>query len=188
MKKMRYSNAASKQTGVSVVELVVAVALFATFMGVFVAVTEVMGRYSIDGGQHAEGEPARSLLLDQHYLQQAMDDLVELLSQPALSSSSIQQIVSPSPGSAGVGNCSSDPINDWGLPGSSLRERHPQLPVEYQFCIYSTSLVEASESDLLADAPQAKPGIYVITAIPEQVSINAQPMRRIFCRPKPFCS
>ena len=172
----------------SIVELVVAVALFASFMGVFVAVTEVMGRYSIDGGQRPEGEPARSLLLDQHYLQQAMDDLVELLSQPALSSSSIQQIVSPSPGSAGIGNCSANPILDWDLPGSSLKDRHPELPSEYQFCIYSTSLVEASESDLLADVPQAKPGIYVITAIPKKVLINAQPMRRIFCRPKPFCS
>ena len=33
-----------------------------------------------------------------------------------------------------------------------------------------------------------KPGIYILYSKPEQgVSVNAIPVRRIFCRPKPFC-
>lgn len=172
-----------------VIEVVVSVALFAVFMGVFVSVTEVMSQYAIEGEQRGEDEPARDLLLDRNYINQAMDDLAETLSQPAFSVSSLQQIIAPGNGSSGLGNCSFDPVNDWGLPGSLLRERHPQLPPQYQFCIYSTTLAESSESDLFDTGnSQAKPGIYVITAVPEQVSINAQPIRRIFCRPAPFCN
>ena len=39
----------------------------------------------------------------------------------------------------------------------------------------------------LANA-QGKPGIYILYAKPENgVTINETPVRRIFCRPKPFC-
>ena len=39
----------------------------------------------------------------------------------------------------------------------------------------------------LANA-EGKPGIYILYAKPENgVSVNATPLRRIFCRPKPFC-
>ena len=50
MALQRRSNSVPRAAqGMSVIELVVAVALFSAFMGVFVAVTEVMGRY-VDQG------------------------------------------------------------------------------------------------------------------------------------------
>ena len=35
---------------------------------------------------------------------------------------------------------------------------------------------------------EGKPGIYILYSKPENgVSVNSTPIRRIFCRPKPFC-
>jgi hypothetical protein len=176
------------EQGMSVVELAVAVGLFAAFMGVFVAVTEVMGRYAQDGEQRNAEEPSRSLIVDQHYLQQAMDDLSERIAQPALSRETVKAIVMPVNAAGRQGNCTYDPVNTWQLPGTTLGERYKkQLPAAYQFCIHATSLAEASEAELISD-PIASRGIYVITAIPDQSSINKQPARRLICRPRPFCS
>lgn len=166
--------------GMSVIELVVAVALFSAFMGVFVAVTEVMGRYVDQGSGENQ---ARSFIEDQHYVQLALDDLAGRLSQPAFSREAVLEMASP------PGNCSYDPVSTWlgggaGLSGADPKSGQPLN--SYQFCLYPTSLSEPSEDDLIFN--EAKPGIYVITAIPDQVSINSQPMRRIFCRPMPFCS
>jgi hypothetical protein len=127
------------------------------------------------------------LIEDQHYLQQAMDDLSERIAQPALSRATVQAIVSPANVAGKQGNCTYDPVNTWQLPGTTLRERYKQLPAEYQFCIHATSLAEDSEEDLIAD-PNARRGIYVLTAIPDQVGINKQPARQLVCRPSPFCS
>jgi len=166
------------ELGMSVLELVISVALFAAFMGVFVAVTEVMGRYVQDGGSGAQTEPARSLIEDQHYLHQAMEDLAERISQPALSDLTVLAIAkSNTPGKAE--NCSYDPVAAWNLTGrSQLRGLDSHLRSNYQFCLHATSLAESS----------ALPGIYVLTAIPDQVGINKQPARRLVCRPSPFCS
>lgn len=172
--------------GMSVVELVVAVALFSVFMGVFIAVTEVMGRYVEQGS--AENQ-ARSFIEDQYYVQEALDDLAGRLSQPAFSRDAVLAMASP-PGNPGeAGNCSFDPVSTWLGGGDGLKGADPvsgQPLNSYQFCLYATSLSEPSEDDLIDNLE--KPGIYVITAIPDQVSIHAQPMRRIFCRPRPFCS
>jgi len=177
------------EPGMSVLELVISVALFAAFMGVFVAVTEVMGRYAQDGGPGDQTEPARNLIEDQHYLHQAMDDLAERISQPALSDLTVQEIAKPST-TGKAGNCSYDPVAAWNLTGrSQLRGLDSHLRSNYQFCLHATSLAESKEEDLLdKNISSARPGFFVITAIPDQVSINKQPARRLVCRPSPFCS
>ena len=34
---------------------------------------------------------------------------------------------------------------------------------------------------------ESKPGIYILYAVPDETTINALPVRRIFCRPKVYC-
>ena len=41
--------------------------------------------------------------------------------------------------------------------------------------------------ELLENSIDAKPGIYFLLALPKEVSVNALPMRKIFCRPQPYC-
>jgi len=60
------------------------------------------------------------------------------------------------------------------------------IPKSYKICIKPTSLSESSYSAL--SSGEGKPGIYILYSNPEKgVSVNATPVRRIFCRPKPFC-
>ena len=49
-----------------------------------------------------------------------------------------------------------------------------------------TSLSESNYTELANG--EGKPGIYILYSLPDNgVSFNATPVRRIFCRPKPFC-
>ena len=75
------------------------------------------------------------------------------------------------------------PFQDWKLPDQPL-----EMPPGYRLCLWKTSQVEPPIQDLL-DPKNANPkgGVYVLQALPEQLSASALPLRRIFCRPRPFC-
>ena len=67
------------------------------------------------------------------------------------------------------------------------------IPDGYSICIThsdETQLYEDSYEKLLTreNPNDAKPGIYIIYAKPNNgITYNVAPLRRIFCRPKPFC-
>lgn len=42
-------------------------------------------------------------------------------------------------------------------------------------------------TSLLAGEAGAKPGIYLLQALPERLNASTLPTRRLFCRPRPFC-
>ena len=46
-------------------------------------------------------------------------------------------------------------------------------------------------SDLISKSKgnqtNAQPGIYFLIALPNEVSIDRMPVRKLFCRPQPFC-
>ena len=80
--------------------------------------------------------------------------------------------------------CTSLPSLEWGIPSIDTEA----IPKSYKICIKPTSLVETNYSKL-AD-PKLTPGIYILYSKPidgSGVSFKATPVRRIFCRPKPFC-
>ena len=74
------------------------------------------------------------------------------------------------------------PSLEWDIPSIDSKA----IPKSYKICIKPTTL---SESDYLQLAnEEGKPGIYILYSKPVQgISANATPIRRIFCRPKPFC-
>ena len=120
---------------------------------------------------------ARGVLIDQHELLMSMDQIAETLSQPGYTLNEINQIVE---------NCSyppPPPTRIWGLPGVEKQS----LPDGYKICLFSTSLSESSLEDLVSEKADAKPGIYILYAAPDQTSLNYLPVRRLFCRPKPYC-
>ena len=71
----------------------------------------------------------------------------------------------------------------WGLPGKSNND----LPTGYKYCVSSTSLGESDLIDLIKEELNAKPGIYILSAIPDKITSTTKPLRRVFCRPKTFC-
>jgi prepilin-type N-terminal cleavage/methylation domain-containing protein len=160
--------------GMTLIEVVIALMLLIAFMGVYVAVTEFINRFMGESEKVLPG--SQGLLMDQHQLQMAMDRLADILAQPGIEQSEIASII--------ISGCTYDPIGSWSLPGQK-----PDLPPGYRICLRSTSLVESPLPQLLdrGKFPSSRPGIYVLQALPDEVSATTQQSRRVFCRPKPFC-
>ena len=169
---LMYQQVRSAELGMTLLEVMLAMLMLVAFTGVFVAVTEFTSRFMRESEEVLPG--SQGLLVDQHALQMAMDRWADVLAQPGFSMADIQAITQKP--------CSYNPVVDWDIPGESSF-----TPPGYRFCLQATSLAESALDDLLAKRQGAKPGIYVIQALPEEVSGAALPARRLFCRPKPFC-
>ncbi len=129
---------------------------------------------------------SKGLLVDQHELQLAMDQLVEQLQQPGWSADDLQRITGDPDR-----RCSYNPINSWRLMGPALT-----LPPRYRICLRASSLAEpidvvsagvvvnSAVDQLISGSP---PGIYILQALPDQLDSSTLPARRLFCRPRPFC-
>ena len=105
----------------------------------------------------------------------AMKRWSEILSQPSISKETILSL-----------GCRYKPNEDlsiWGLPGKSDKN----LPINYRYCIFPTSLVESDINDLIELKPNARAGIYFIYAIPTRITATRKPIRRVFCRPITYC-
>ena len=58
----------------------------------------------------------------------------------------------------------------------------------YHLCLWKAGLPEASMEQLLDTADSsATPGLYVLQALPSQLNAATLPVRRLICRPRPFC-
>lgn len=148
--------------GMSLLEMMVAMAMLITFMSTVVIAFSFIGRFL----QSSEVSLADSQgqAIDEHFLQVSMDSLVVNLTQPGFLLDDLQQMINS--------GCSYDPVRQWGLPGSVLI-----LPPGYKVCLSTTP---ASESI-------AKPGIYLLQALPDEISASMLPTRRLFCRPRTMC-
>ena len=71
--------------------------------------------------------------------------------------------------------------------------RVPELPSltfprGYHVCLWRTGLREASMENLLDPTNNSDtPGLYVLQALPTQLNASTLPIRRLLCRPRPFC-
>ena len=180
------------QRGMTVLEMLVAMLMLVVFTGVVAMVMEVTLRFlgaAESGERNDSGEVSNGVLIDHHQLQLAMDQLVDVLSQPGISREWLKGEV---PGRAQIAfdpdqvdpdeACPAYPAIQWGLPMPSL-----SLPPGYRLCLWTTTALESSQAALLVGNPDAKPGIYLLQALPERLSASTLPTRRLFCRPRPFC-
>ena len=77
--------------------------------------------------------------------------------------------------------CSSDPVVDWGLEDFMDKNKIKDLlPTGYRLCLWKTTETSQSET-------AASPSIYLLQALPKKISSSSLPIRRLFCRPRPFC-
>ena len=163
--------------GMTLPEVIVAVLMLAAFTGLFVVVINYTTNFFVS--RDRSRDDVRGVLIDHHELLMSMDQLAETLSQPGYKLNEITEITQ---------NCSyppKPPTKIWGLPGVEKQS----LPDGYKICLFPTSLLESSLEDLAAGKADAKPGIYILYASPlaDKISLNALPVRRLFCRPKPYC-
>ena len=163
--------------GMTLPELILAVLMLTAFTGITVMVTEFTSRFFQPLNQEVKEENISSkeeqsnMLNDHSLINNSIDSIIEILSEPGIDKNFILNL-----------KCTSLPSLEWDIPSIDTKA----IPKSYKICIKSTSLAE-SDYLQLANA-EGKPGIYIVYSKPVQgVSVNATPIRRIFCRPKPFC-
>ena len=180
-------------SGMTVLELLLAITMLLVFTGVVVMVSSTIIRFiiPISSGSGSGAVRSNGLLVDQKELRATLNSLVSVLEQPGISTekllgtvgagSAIAYTQSTDPEQA----CVIDPVSAWKLP--LPRGNISPLPAGYRICLWMTSIQESSLQQLLDRVDGAKPGLYVIQALPEELTTSHLPIRLLFCRPKPFC-
>ena len=163
--------------GMSLPELVLAIFMLISFTGFTVMIVQYTSRFFQPLNEEAKEEYISSnkelqdMLNDHTQINNAFDSIIEILSEPGIKKDYILNL-----------ECTSLPSLEWNIPSIDTKA----IPKSYKICIKPTTLSESNYSQLANG--EGKPGIYILYAKPEnRVSVNATPVRRIFCRPKPFC-
>ena len=163
--------------GMTIPELVLAILMLITFTGFAVMISRYTARFFQPLNKEAKEEYISSnkdlqdMLNDHTQINNAFDSIIEILSEPGIKKSTLLNL-----------ECTYRPSLNWNIPSIDTKA----IPESYKICIKPTLLSESSYSDLLNG--EGKPGIYILYSKPDGgVSVNATPVRRIFCRPKPFC-
>ena len=163
--------------GMTLPELVLAILMLIAFTGFTVMIVRYISRFFQPLNEEAKEEyissnrELRDMLNDHTQINNAFDSIIEILSEPGIKKDTILNL-----------ECTYRPSLKWNIPSIDTKA----IPESYKICIQPTSLTESSYSDLLNG--EGKPGIYILYSKPDGgISVNATPVRRIFCRPKPFC-
>jgi len=166
-----------KNKAMTLPELVLAIFMLTAFTGLTVMVVEYTSRFFQPLNEEAKEEfiktnkELKDVLNDHSKINNAFDSIIEILSESGIDKNFVLNL-----------KCTALPSLDWSIPSINSEA----IPKSYKICIKPTSLSESNYSEL--SNGQGKPGIYIIYSKPENgISVNATPVRRIFCRPKPFC-
>lgn len=187
-------------SGMTVLELLLATTMLIVFTGVVAAVMEFTLRFMSESecpvdssgvsrcNDQATGDVANGVLIDRQRIEFLFDELEHVLVQPGIPRARIETI------SAVLGS----PPGEVCTPESSTsnwtsNDKIPELPVlnfprGYHICLWKVGIHEASIEELIDTTNgSATPGLYVLQALPSKLNASTIPVRRLLCRPRPFC-
>ena len=196
-------------SGMTALETLLAIGMLSVFTGVVVMVMQFTLSFfkESESGAKNEYEVFNGVLIDHQELYIAMDSLVELLSQPGISRDRLfaqercptgnpppnclpcsdnkkeecyPQIAFDLDDAQPNEACVSSPVANWGL---SKLMPEVSLPPGYRLCLWMTTEKETNPDQ----NGKSEPGIYLLQALPEQISASGLPTRRLFCRPRSSC-
>ena len=189
----------SSSSGMSVLELLLAITMLMVFTGVVAVVMEVTLRFmgevecpmDVSGVRICNDETtedvANGVLIDRQRIEVLFDQLEHVLVQPGIHRSRIDSISGPL-GSSPVDVCT--PAASTSVWASN--DKVPALPVltfprGYHICVENRASrgIDGESSD--PTNTSATPGLYVLQALLTQLSAASTPLRRLTCRPRPFC-
>ena len=179
------------QSGVSLVETVISVTLLSIFFITYSSFVEISSRFTKK--EITDLNNSNGLIIDHHYLFLTLEKYSKFLAQSGMTLTDINNIRKKTIGDLPAG-CSLSPHIDWEIP----IEQKPITGTNWQpsnagyaICLKSSSIIESSLSDLISKSKgnsiNAQPGLYFLLALPDQVSIDRLPVRKLFCRPQAFC-
>ena len=171
--------------------MVISITLLSMFFTTYAGFVKISSRFNnkqIDNLSNSNG-----LLIDHHYLFLTLEKYSDFLSQPGITLTDINTIRQKQIADLPKG-CSLSPQVEWDLPVD-------QMPISgidwqpsnagYAICLQSSSIIESSLSDLVSKSKgnslNAQPGLYFLLALPDEISVDRLPVRKLFCRPQPFC-
>ena len=196
------ASADASASGMSVLELLLAVTMMMVFTGVVAAVMEVSLRFmgeaecpvDLIGVPRCNDEStdtddvANGVVINRQRIEALFDQIEPVLVQPGIHRSRIGSI------SGALGDAPSDVCTgDGSTTVWTSNDKVPELPIlnfprGYHLCLWKAGLPEASMEQLLDTADSsATPGLYVLQALPSQLNAATVPVRRLICRPRPFC-
>ena len=159
-------------------EFIFAVMMLSAFMGVFALVTKFIARFFQPLNEEAKIEFIQAekeltdVTSDHMIINQTIDSIIELFTQPGIEKNTLLSLP-----------CTSVPKYQW-----KIESIEDNFPINYELCI-EPAFKESSYLEL--KKIDTKPGIYIVYArplFPPGITYNSLPVRRIFCRPRPFCS
>ena len=179
------------ENGMTMVEVIISLTLLSLFYTSYSGFVELSTRYN--NKETNDLKNSNGLVIDHHYLYITLEKYSDYLSQPGVRLKDINSIKEKQSGNMPAG-CSLSPHIEWDLPidqkpisGTNWQPSN----AGYAFCLKSTSIIESPLSDLVSKSKgnslNAQPGLYFLVALPNEVSINGLPIRKLFCRPQPFC-
>ena len=179
------------EEGMSLVEVMITITLLTLFFTTYSGFVEIASRFTKKENTNLNN--SNGLVIDRHYLSITLDKYASFLAQPGLSLTDINNIKQKQISNLPAG-CSFSPSIDWDIPVNL--KPIPSVNWQpsnagYAICLKSSSIAESPLSDLVSKSKgnniNAQPGLYFLLALPNEVSINGLPMRKIFCRPYPYC-
>ena len=181
-------------SGMSVLELLLAITMLMVFTGVVAVVMEVTLRFmgeaecsvDVSGVRRCNDENtqdvANGVLIDRQRIEMLFDQMETVLVQPGIHRSRIRSI-------SGDKACTPTPsISPWVAKVPELPSL--TLPRGYHVCLWpigGPALEEAPMVELVGSNSSAMPGLYVLQALPTELNASTLPVRRLICRPIPFC-
>ncbi len=179
--------------GISLVEVLITTILLSLLFTIFSGFIETGSRFVNSTNLPGQSNNTRDILIDHHKLYLTLDRYKEILSQPGVSLDDINSIRDFESSNLPKG-CSYSPKIDWSLPvPNKIIQGDDWQPSTsgYAICLKGTSISESPLSDLIqksnGSSINAQPGLYFLLALPTDISINQLPVRKLFCRPNPFC-
>ena len=177
--------------GMTLVEMIISITLLSLFFTAYSGFVEISSRFN--NKEKADLNNSNGLLIDHHYLFITLEKYSNFLSQAGITKNDINTIKEKQTGTLPKG-CSLSPNIDWELPleqkpitGSNWQPSN----AGYAICLKSSSIIESSLSDLVSKSQgissNSQPGLYFLLALPNEVTIDKLPVRKLFCRPHPFC-
>lgn len=186
-------------SGMSVLELLLAATMLTVFTGVVAVVMEVTLRFmgeaecpvALSGERECNDnntqDVSNGVLIDRQQIEFSFDQLEQVLVRPSVHKTRIDAI------SGTLGDPPAQPACTPTASTSFWAASVPEIPVltfprGYHVCLWRTDLGEAS-IEKLSDHTNTSvtPGLYVLQALPTQSNAATLPVRRLICRPRPFC-
>ena len=162
--------------GMTLPELILAILMLTAFTAITVMVTQFTSSF-FQPLNVEDKSLINDRLNDNSKINKAFDSIVDLFSEPGIDKNFILDLANDP-----EKECVTLPQTEWGIPTLGP----DAIPRSYKICIKPSSLTESNYPELANG--DGKAGIYILYSKPVGgVNVNSIPIRRIFCRPKPFC-